>query len=48
VDTAQLAHAAGKSILCRDGWRRALPKWLWDGLVCRVYCSKRGDPSALI
>jgi len=28
-----VAHDAGESILCPEGWRCAVPKWLWGGLV---------------
>jgi len=41
VDIAQLAHAAEECILCREGWRRALPKRLLVGLGIKL-CTKRG------
>ena len=30
---------SGESILCREGLRRTLPKWLWGGLVTTSYCT---------
>ena len=45
VDIAELAHVAGESILCREGWRRGSSKWLWRGLVicivvvCECFCA---------
>jgi len=37
VSIAQLlALEADKCILCHEGWRCTLPKWLWGGLVCTV------------
>jgi len=31
-----ITHEAGESIVCREGWRRDLPKWLWGGLILVV------------
>jgi len=31
--TQLVAHEAGESILSHEGWRCALSKWLWGGLV---------------